>query len=185
MAILAVETASDSSEWFAIYVGPAPSSLVVVLALVLVTARLKIPCNWAIALSVEDNAMNRESWFLVIAAVGLTPIALAYGAVPSVSVPMLYGVEAGDVSWTHIFRAVMGLYLAMAAFWLIGAVRDNLTLPALYSLTVFMLGLAAGRAFSLLVDGMPSILLVLYLVLEIVLGVIGLILVRGYSERTA
>ena len=64
--------------------------------------------------------MGKESLFLVVAALGLTPIALAYGAVPSASVPMLYGVEVNDVNTTHIFRAVMGLYLAMVLFWLIG-----------------------------------------------------------------
>ena len=74
--------------------------------------------------------MSKESWFLIIAAMGLTPIALAYGAMPSVSVPMLYGVEVNDVNSTHIFRAVMGLYLAMVVFWVMGAKSDALRLPA-------------------------------------------------------
>ena len=129
--------------------------------------------------------MSRESWFLIIAAMGLTPIALAYGAMPSVSVPMLYGVEVNDVNTTHIFRAVMGLYLAMVVFWVMGAKRDALRLPALYSVVVFMLGLAAGRAISLLVDGMPNPLLVVYLLLEIGFGVVGLMLVKGNNQGQA
>ena len=126
--------------------------------------------------------MDKESLFLVIAALGLTPIALAYGAVPSASVPMLYGVEVNDVNTTHIFRAVMGLYLAMVLFWLIGARNEAIRLPALYSVVVFMLGLAAGRALSLLVDGMPNPMLSLYLLLEIGFGVVGFILIRGYRQ---
>ncbi len=90
--------------------------------------------------------MSKESWFLVVAAIGLTPIALAYGAMPSVSVPMLYDIEVNDIGTMHIFRAVMGLYLAMVVFWFLGARHDGLRLPALYSVVVFMLGLAAGRA---------------------------------------
>ena len=129
--------------------------------------------------------MSKESWFLIIAAMGLTPIALAYGAMPSVSVPMLYGVEVNDVNTTHIFRAVMGLYLAMVVFWVMGAKRDALRLPALYSVVVFMLGLAAGRAISLLVDGMPNPLLVVYLLLEIGFGVVGLMLVKGNNQGQA
>ncbi len=123
--------------------------------------------------------MDKQSWFLVIAAAGLTPIALAYGAMPSASVPALYGVAVDDVSTTHIFRAVMGLYLAMAVFWLLGARREALRLPALYSVIVFMLGLAAGRALSLVVDGMPNPFLVVYLVLEIGFGVVGIALVKA------
>ncbi|QFU74340.1 DUF4345 domain-containing protein [Halioglobus maricola] len=129
--------------------------------------------------------MTKESWFLIVAGIGLTPIALAYGAAPSVSMPMLYGVEVNDVSTTHILRAVMGLYLMMALFWLAGARNALFTLPALYSVVVFMLGLAAGRALSLILDGMPSPMLVVYLLLEIGFGVIGTMLIRGYSARPA
>ena len=126
--------------------------------------------------------MSKESWFLIIASLGLTPIALAYGAVPSVSVPMLYGVEVNDVNTTHIFRAVMGLYLAMVVFWVMGARNDALKVPALYSVVVFMLGLAAGRAVSLVLDGMPNPLLAVYLLLEIGFGVVGLMLVKGQGQ---
>ena len=126
--------------------------------------------------------MTKQSRFLVVAALGLTPIALAYGAAPSISVPALYGVAVDDVSTTHIFRAVMGLYLAMVVFWLMGARREPLRLPALYSVVVFMLGLAAGRAISLVVDGMPSPLLFVYLLLEIGFGVVGIVLAKSQAS---
>ena len=45
----------------------------------------------------------------------------------------------------------MGLYLALVVFWIAGARNESLRLPALWSLTVFMLGLAAGRVVSLIV----------------------------------
>jgi Domain of unknown function (DUF4345) len=77
-----------------------------------------------------------------------------------------------------MFRAIMGLYLAMVVFWLLGAYRVHLRQAALYSLVVFMLGLAAGRALSLAVDGMPSLLLVVYLGVEIVLGLVGASLLK-------
>ncbi|KZX60603.1 hypothetical protein A3709_00595 [Halioglobus sp. HI00S01] len=126
--------------------------------------------------------MNKESLFLIMAAVGLTPIALAHGAMPSSSVPALYGIKVNNVSTEHVFRAVMGLYLSTALFWVIGARNEALKLAALYSVAVFMLGLAAGRALSLLVDGMPSPMLAVYFLLGIGFGFVALVLARGYRE---
>jgi hypothetical protein len=126
--------------------------------------------------------MTKDKLFLIAAAEGLTPVALTYGAFPSESVPFLYGVEVNNVSTMHIFRAVMGLYLAMVVFWLMGARNDSLTKPAIYSVVVFMPGLAAGRAFSMAVDGMPSPMLSVYLVLEIGFGLVGLMLLK--SEKS-
>ena len=117
--------------------------------------------------------MTKESIFLLVAAVGLTPIALAYGLVPAMTVPMLYGVEIDSVNVTHIFRAVMGLYLAMVIFWILGATRETLRFAALCSVVVFMGGLAMGRTLSLLVDGIPAAPLVIYLLLEVGFALVG------------
>ncbi|MGI9330102.1 MAG: DUF4345 domain-containing protein [Gammaproteobacteria bacterium] len=122
--------------------------------------------------------MNRESLFLLLAAAGLTPIALSYGVSPADSLPLLFGINADTVNSSHIFRAIMGLYLALVGFWILGARRLSLRLPALWSLTVFMLGLAAGRALSLVIDGMPHPLLVVYLLLEVGFGIAGAMLIR-------
>ena len=118
--------------------------------------------------------MTAERVFLLLGAAGLTPIALGYGLAPAVSLGFLFDIDASTTNSAHIFRAVMGLYLALAAFWVAGALRSSIRLPAMYSLTVFMFGLAAGRVLSLVVDGMPHWLLVFYLMLEILFGVAGL-----------
>ena len=117
--------------------------------------------------------MNKESLFLVVAAMGLTPVALAYGLVPEVTVPLLYKVDVETVNITHILRAIMGLYLAMIVFWLLGAAKPALRFAALCSIVVFMGGLAVGRAASLLLDGMPEPLLFTYMVLEIGFALAG------------
>ena len=105
---------------------------------------------------------------------GLTPIALSYGLVPQSSLKVLFDISLDGTNGVHIFRAVMGLYLALIAFWFFGARNDQYTVPALYSLVVFMFGLAGGRMLSLFLDGMPHLLLFLYLVLEIIFGAVGL-----------
>lgn len=76
----------------------------------------------------------------------------------------------------------MGLYLALVIFWIQGARKESMRLPALWSLTVFMLGLAAGRVISLVVDGMPHPLLLLYLLLELGFGLVGAFLIRSYKS---
>ena len=72
----------------------------------------------------------------------------------------------------------MGLYFALLTFWIVGAFRIQLRQPALYSLIVFMFGLAIGRVLSLIVDGIPSWLLIGYLGLEVIFGTLGLILLK-------
>lgn len=125
--------------------------------------------------------MNPTKAFLLFAATGLTPIALGYGAMPGTSLHWLFGIDASSVNSSHIFRAVMGLYLGLVLFWIAGAFNHGLQLAALWSLAVFMLGLAAGRVLSLLLDGFPHPLLFTYLILEVIMGVIALVLIRKYK----
>ncbi|HSM82661.1 MAG TPA: DUF4345 domain-containing protein [Nodosilinea sp.] len=122
--------------------------------------------------------MNIRQIFLLATAAGLIPVALTYGLVPDRSLDYLFDVSVSNVNGTHIFRAIMGLYLALIVFWIMGAYRVAVRQAALYSLVVFMLGLAAGRTLSLVVDGMPNRLLVVYLVLELILGLLGLQLLK-------
>ena len=122
--------------------------------------------------------MKIRQIFLLIAAIGLTPSALSYGFMPQKSLHYLFDVSVSDTNSIHIFRAVMGLYLALVLFWITGAFKVQVRQAALYSLIVFMLGLAAGRILSLVVDGIPHWLLVVYLVLELVFGVLGILLIK-------
>jgi len=47
-----------------------------------------------------------------------------------------------------------------------------------------MLGLAAGRILSLILDGMPHWLLVVYAVLEIVLGLGAIVIYKGHLHSS-
>ena len=122
--------------------------------------------------------MNIRQMFLLITAIGLIPIALSYGLMPQKSLSYLFDIPASSPNSIHIFRALMGLYLALVLFWIIGAFKVQVRQAALYSLIVFMLGLAAGRVLSLVLDGIPHWLLVVYLVLELGFGVLGILLIK-------
>ena len=122
--------------------------------------------------------MNVRQVFLLITAIGLFPIALSYGLVPQKSLRYLFDISVSDTNTIHIFRAVMCLYLALILFWIIGVFKDQLRQAALYSLIVFMLGLAAGRILSIIIDGIPHWILIVYLILEISFGTLGILLVK-------
>jgi len=67
--------------------------------------------------------MNIRQIFLIVVAIGLLPIALSYGLIPQKSLSYLFDITVSDPNSIHIFRAVMGLYLALIIFWLIGAFK--------------------------------------------------------------
>lgn len=115
---------------------------------------------------------------LILAAIGLVPIAMSYGLVPSKSIPYLLGFPVEGTNQTHVFRAIMGLYLANVLFWIAGALLSSLTRPALWSLFVFMGGLAAGRIVSLVMDGFPNFVLVFYLVAEIAFAALAFMAIQ-------
>ena len=127
----------------------------------------------------EQSTINKlQKALLILVAIGLIPIALSYGLIPNKSMSYLYEINDLQLNQIHIFRAIMCLYLALIIFWFIGAFNINLRQAALYSLVVFMFGLAAGRIISLIVDGIPNWLLLVYLVLELGFGVIGYVLIK-------
>jgi len=68
----------------------------------------------------------------------------------------------------------MGLYLAMTAFWVTGIYKPAYRRSATIANVLFMSGLAAGRIFSLIVDGVPSTLFLIGLALELILACWGM-----------
>lgn len=122
---------------------------------------------------------------LLVMAAGLIPVALSYGMAPGASLPWLFGIDADGVPTRHVFRAIMGLYLALICFWIAGAADLRLRIPALWSLFVFTLGLALGRGLSLLLDGWPGPLLFFYLVAEVAVAGSAAWLVARNGDRHA
>ena len=130
----------------------------------------------------KSSVDKLQKGILLFVAVGLIPIALGYGLVPEKSMTFLFNISVTEVNLAHILRAVMGLYLALIVFWVLGALKEHLRQAALYSMVVFMLGLAAGRLLSVIIDGIPNILLLVYLFLELLFGVLGLVLIQSNKK---
>lgn len=122
-----------------------------------------------------------DRYILLLASIGLFPIALSYGLVPSKSVTYLLGFPVEGTNNIHVFRAVMGLYLANLCFWLAGFANVQFRLPALWTLLIFMGGLAAGRILSLIIDGVPSFVLIFYLLAELFFAVLAFVAIRKHT----
>ncbi len=75
----------------------------------------------------------------------------------------------------------MGLYLGMAGYWVFGILNPQYWYAATSSNIIFILSLALGRILSLLVDGAPSVLLSIGLVIELLLGFWGLYNLKKYK----
>jgi Domain of unknown function (DUF4345) len=113
--------------------------------------------------------MKIKKYFLILAFFMVSIIALIYGVAPQWFASTFLGVAELDLDFAHILRAVMGLYLALGLFWLYSAFSDKYRNMAVMTTVIFAGGLAVGRIISFFADGQPSLLLVLYTVLEFVL----------------
>lgn len=117
-------------------------------------------------------------FYLIFSAAGLFLIALSYGVAPAEVLPRFLDLTVEGTDQTHIFRAIMGLYLGMITLWVLGAFRPNFTRVAVIAEVFFMFGLAFGRVISIFVDGVPSILLVVYTGLEFGMGAWGTVILK-------
>ena len=132
--------------------------------------------------------MKKESLFLILVAIGLIPLGITYGAHPSFNllpISFLDEVEINSIDHANIFSGIMGLYVTMAIFWILGAFNKSLTIPALWSLVIFMTGIGVGRAISTVTDGMPSNPYLLFLLLEVIFALIGLMFIKSIKSNSA
>ena len=132
--------------------------------------------------------MKKESLFLILVAIGLIPLGITYGVHPSFNllpISFLDEVEINSIDHANIFSGIMGLYVTMAIFWILGAFNKSLTIPALWSLVIFMTGIGLGRAISMTIDGMPSNAFLLFLLLEVMFAFIGFMFIKSAKVNSA
>ena len=116
--------------------------------------------------------------FLLVAGVFLIPVALTYGIDPAATLPQFMNVTVEGTDQTHIFRALSCLYLGMVAFCIIAAFTPAWRHVAVIWAVFFAFSLAIGRIISIIVDGMPSGMLLFFLAVELVVGTLGLLLLN-------
>jgi len=100
-------------------------------------------------------------------------VGVIYGANPSEILPYVFGFEVESLELKNIFRAIMGLYLTIGLFWIVGIVKPKYWQTATLTNVIFMGGLAFGRIVSTIFDGVSPQFTV-GLILELIFMVWGI-----------
>ena len=123
--------------------------------------------------------MQLKKVLLVFAFVTVCTIALLYGISPQwFFETFLVDSQNPSIDQSHILRAVMMLYIALGVFWLYSAFSDKYRDAGIIVLAVFCGGLVTGRILSVIIDGTPSPLLIVYIFMELSLVPICIWLLR-------
>jgi hypothetical protein len=121
----------------------------------------------------REDIMQLKIAYLIVAFVAVTIIALLYGISPTWYASTFLGITDLNPNVAHILRAVTGLYLALAAFWLYSAFNDKYRNAAVLTTILFAGGLVVGRFASLTLDGRPAPVLLIYGAMELGVVLIG------------
>ncbi len=100
-------------------------------------------------------------------------VALIYGANPNKILPLIFEFNVENLELKNIFRAIMGLYMGFAIYWVIGIKKTEYWKRATISNIIFMGGLAFGRLVSTIFDGI-SIQYSIGLILELIVMIWGI-----------
>lgn len=119
--------------------------------------------------------------YLIFAGILVIPIGMIYGLAPVKVLPMVLDITVEGTDQIHIYRAIMCLYISMGLFWIMSAFREEWIAPAIITTVFFAGGLVLGRLISLFIDGIPSLLLIIYIVLEALMIPIALIVYKKHQ----
>ncbi|ANQ49088.1 DUF4345 domain-containing protein [Flammeovirga sp. MY04] len=111
--------------------------------------------------------MNIKKIYLLFFATTLSVIAFMYGLFPNWFISnFLIVPENVSTDAAHILRAVTGLYLALVGWVYYSAISNRFVNETIFITGLFCAGLGVGRLFSIIIDGIPSPLLVIYVLME-------------------
>lgn len=125
--------------------------------------------------------MKTKNLHLIISIFTITLVGVVYGLIPNGFLKNIFQFKFENTDLSTIFRAMMGLYIGMATFWLIGIVKPQFWVAATLSNILFMGGLAMGRILSIILDGTPSCVFLLGLTIEFLFSIWGIINLKKYK----
>ncbi len=126
--------------------------------------------------------MIRKNLHLIISVLIVIPAALFYGLFPNVTLPVLFDFEVQSTDLKNVFRAILGLYLAFSALWVLGILKSDFWKMATLSNFIFMIGLVSGRMLSMVLDGIPSPAFSYGIIGELILAIFALYQYRKYKN---
>lgn len=126
--------------------------------------------------------MIRKNLHLIISVLIVIPAALFYGLFPNETLPILFDFEVQSTDLKNVFRAILGLYLAFSALWVLGILKSDFWKMATLSNFIFMIGLVSGRMLSMVLDGIPSPAFSYGIIGELILAIFALYQYRKYKN---
>jgi len=112
--------------------------------------------------------MMLKKYLLIFSFFTISTIALLYGISPQWFFQnFLVDSQPPTVDQSHILRAVMMLYISLGGFWLYAAFNNKFRDSGIIILAIFCGGLVSGRILSVIIDGLPSPILIVYIFMEL------------------
>ena len=106
---------------------------------------------------------------MIFAFVDVSIITILYGIFRAWFARTFLNIPEMSVDFAHILQVIIGLDLGLGLFWLCSAFNDRHRNTAGLTTAIFAGGLVTGRLISLLADGWPSPILLVYVALEFLL----------------
>jgi hypothetical protein len=124
------------------------------------------------------SILKTKNIHLGMASVTVFFVGLAYGICPNKIMPFFFDFKVESVDLNNVFRAIMGLYLGLVSYWIVGIYKPEHWKNSTLTCTIFMGSLAFGRIISIIIDGIPSLAFTLGTLAEIIFMLWGIINLR-------
>ena len=128
----------------------------------------------------NHSMKNPKNLNLLLSGVIVIIAGIVYGGHPTYIMPELLGFEVVDLELKNMLRAIMGIYMGVGLFWVLGSLKPKLWYAATLCNVLFMGGISFGRIVSTLFDGV-SPLFTPALILELLFFGWGLYNLKKYS----
>lgn len=129
----------------------------------------------------NHSMTNPKNLNLLLSGVIVIIAGIVYGGHPTYIMPELLGFEVVDLELKNMLRAVMGIYMGVGLFWILGSHKTKPWYGATLSNMLFMGGISFGRIISTIFDGV-SPLFTPALFLELIFFGWGFYNLKKYTE---
>ena len=126
--------------------------------------------------------MKIKNLHLGVCSITVIVVGLSYGIYPGKILPFFFDFKVESIDLKNVFRAIMGLYVGLSTYWIIGIFKKEYWRSATLTSIIFMGGLALGRLISIAIDGLPSIAFSLGTIAELLFAFLVLYNLKTYKN---
>lgn len=127
-----------------------------------------------------NNFFKITNLHLSISVLIVIPVGICYGFLPNNLLD--FNVDSTDLK--TIFKAIMMVYLGFSSLWILGIYNNSYWRIASVTNCIFMLSLGFGRVISLILDGVPSLIFMVGIFGELLLGFYSFYIVKKHKSST-